>query len=201
MKALLKCIMAAVFIPFAVVAKAEIASFDDISSGSGYVTLNTYNGFSWSNFYATDQSIYGANNPYGRGATSGSMYVFGSGNKTSTIERTGGGLFDVKSASFSSVFDDGLKLKVTGWLDGVAVHSQTIVLSTKQNMLAQLNFFGINKLTFTTTNSGRPLGRQFTMDDIDYVPSSSVPEPSTYVMVLIGLGCCIALFLKRRKTT
>jgi hypothetical protein len=60
--------------------------------------------------------------------------------------------------------------------------------SIPNELLAVTFFGGISRLTIT----GDPFGGSFTLDDVTYSPVP-VPEPSEVSLLLVGLGCLVAL--------
>jgi hypothetical protein len=61
--------------------------------------------------------------------------------------------------------------------------------------LLSLSFDGISSLIIT----GDPLGGSFTLDDVSYEESASVPEPSMLLLLGTGLAVAVRNRLKRRR--
>ena len=187
-------------------AHAATLDFEGISHGSDgyYWNMPAYAGYQWSNFGLMDQSVY--TKAYGddysgfvRGATSGVNQIFNLSGNDAAITRSGGGLFDFNSANMISAWLSDHAVKVTGWLNGIAAYEKVVTLQKTSTQSLSFDFIGIDKLTFSSVKEGRPSYEptQFILDDMA-LTVAAVPEPSTYAMLIAGLGV-IGLVSRRCK--
>ena len=102
--------------------------------------------------------------------------------------------FDFNGATFTAGWRDGLKLGLSGWSNGVELFSDSYTLSTQQPLKVEVDYLGIDTLSFTTDFSmstqhwSHGDGLQFAMDNFKYDMTAPVPEPEIYAMMLAGLG-------------
>ena len=178
--------------------------------------VGNYQNYTWDNMVVADSARFNSISPFlnsayygnGKAATSGSkaLYVYTDFN-SSTIDAyisKAGALFDFSSAYMTSSALTNHAVEVTGWLNGNKVNSQTILLQHTGSQLYQFNMSGIDKVTFSslggtvTSILGNNNSRDFLMDDVTLSLVASVPEPSAYAMMIIGLGA-IGLMVRKRK--
>lgn len=187
------------------------AGFDDIDAAGGDVPLAAYLGLNWSNiaaytitpgFAGFDNGIVSpANGAYGGGENAGN----GIEPVVSTITALPGQRFDFLGASFGAGYYDGLSLTVTGWRDGGAADTDTLLLDTTGAQAFSLNFTGLDALTFATARTAATADpyacgtfncTQFTIDNARFV-ISAVPAPPGAMMLLAGLALLIPLRHRR----
>lgn len=212
------CVVIAAIVLNVSPALGQTVGFDDIDASAGDVSLDAlgaYQGLSWSNFYGytTTPGFDGFNNgivsqsnaAYSGGQTfeGGLTPVVGSIQSTSA--------FDFLSADLGAGYYDGLSLTITGYLGAAQLYTQTLTLGTTGAQSFGFSFSGIDRLTFsafTTAGSSDPFAcgafncTQFTMDNMAIRAAdvtSPIPEPSTALMLLPGLGLVMAFRLRRRK--
>ncbi|MGE5657143.1 MAG: PEP-CTERM sorting domain-containing protein [Actinomycetota bacterium] len=170
-------------------AQAAVLGFDDLSRPTfgGSVVPQGYGGLNWNNFYyIQDMSTSFSNSGYQNGAVSQPKVAFnGFGNPASISSNTP---FNFDSAFLTAALDDRLSITVAGLLGGVEKFSQTVTANTQNPTFAKFNYTGIDQLNFTSFNSTTGVSgdtKQFAIDNITYEP---VPEPTTIIGSLLGVG-------------
>lgn len=97
-------------------------------------------------------------------------------------------------------FDD---ITDVGTIEGVEKFNQTGTVGIRSSAWFDFNFFGIDKLMFSSPEDASPIKNHpevklFAMDNLVFNESTSVPEPAT--MLLFGTGLVsLAVFRKIRK--
>ncbi|MBJ6723079.1 PEP-CTERM sorting domain-containing protein [Geomesophilobacter sediminis] len=191
-------------------ANATTLNFDDIylnpdapPPASSYAPLAVgYGGFNWDNLYVfTKDSKSYADTGYERGVVSGTNAVYNGFGMSASMA---GGLFDFMGASFTAARIDGLTLDIKGLKAGQILYDRTITLTTESPAHFDLEFLGIDTLSFDSGNLPR---HQFVMDDFTFtkqgtspngtgaIPVVPVPEPGSFLLVGAGL---VGLLMSRR---
>ena len=185
------------FAPMTPNANAQIITFDNLSDGgSGTLIANGYEGFNWNNFYVIN-SLLAVNSGYAVANVSGANAAYnGFGSPASISSAT---LFNVNSVYITAAWNDGLSVQLEGYNGASLLYTTTVNPSATSPTLFTLNYTGITSLDFIS--SGGTLhpgysgdGEQFAIDNLSL---SSTPEPSTWAMLLGGLG--LLAFWHRRK--
>lgn len=194
-------------------AHADVITFDDAASADGNTPLaNSFHGFSWDNFYALDtsNSAY-AYSGYVPGTASGNNVAFnGYGDDASF---SSGSTFILNSFFLTAVWIDDLEVRVRGFNGNTELYDRTLNPLADAKTLVELNWVGINKVTFETNGSHSFPGygtvnspgnlvpspiQNFALDDITY-NVAVVPEPESYAMLLAGLGALGFVGRRRRR--
>jgi len=189
----------------AAVARATILTFDDIlpePALSGSLVPQDYGGFQWANMYYVDNTAnsYTSSGLQNSGSPGNNLAFNGFGSTSATYQ----GQFDLISADFAAVFNDGLQVNVMGSGPGV-LYTQLITCSTNGLATVDFNWTGLSFLLFMPYYGGTPVYEPpypafascFAIDNINYTPT---PEPTTLVM-LAGLGVMLVFAYKRRRLT
>ncbi len=184
-------------------ASATLITFDDLPDTSLYHRiLNPYDGFDWSSHF---WYLNGADYPsyyhsgYKHGVVSAPNVAFNGGGRS--VNFSSGMPFELDSFYLAAAWRRGLKVTVTGELNGVVVDSTTLTVKRSGPTLETFNW-DVNKVIFHSFG-GVPVdfeGYQFVLDNLSVssVPESSngsfdaVPESSTWTLMLVGfagLGC------------
>jgi hypothetical protein len=183
--------------------QAAVITFDDLPSVEFAGTIdNGYKGFDWSWFAYIDKFAL-PNTGFEKGVVSGQ---YGAYNDFAATATTSGSLFDFNGAYLTAAWNDGLKIEVSGFVNGVAQYSKTVVINTASAQWFDFNFFGIDALSFRSYGGERNPqldndGEHFILDNFTYNeprPTAKVSEPST--MILFGMGIVfLGLLASRRK--
>nr|WP_315253180.1 PEP-CTERM sorting domain-containing protein [uncultured Duganella sp.] len=173
-------------------AHAKVLDFEEVVIPPGgnvplikdYGLIFTDNRFKISSLSVTNSPLWG-------GAHSGSNYALGDTYSLGiSIE---GANFTLNSFWVRGVaLIGGETVTLRGWKDGDLVLSKTFGVDETYH-LETFNFAGLDSILMT----GSP--RLLLLDDIDIVVPSPIPEPTTYGMMMAGLG--LVGFAARRKRT
>jgi hypothetical protein len=180
-------------------ASAAVLTFDDVGV-HGTVIPNGYGGFNWSNIRVADRtSVPGGG--YGNGTISGNFTAY---NTLGNPAALSGPVFTFNGAYFTAAFNNGLTIQLLGLLGGTTLFSQSVVVDTTGPTWAQLDWVGIDALSFTSSggvNYGLGGGgTQFVMDNFTFNEPIApvVPEPGTLAL-MIGGGVAVAGAARRRQ--
>ena len=192
---------AALLTPLA--ASATVFTFDDNNPGAvSYNPLPTsYHGLTWTNWATIDGATYGASG-YANGVVSSPSVACGCaadfGLTTDVISSSSN--FTLNSGYFTSAWNDGETLLVQGLSGATVVDTMSVTINTEGPLLVNFGWSGIDSLQFTPsggTNVGLPgAGEYFALDNLSL---TTVPEPATWAMMLVGFGGLGAAMRSRRK--
>jgi len=167
--------MAVVF--FSLLAPACLAqnltlTFDDLADNptNGIAVSDGYNGFNWDNFYEIDGVNY-ANNPsgYEAGVISANNVAYNGAGNSASITCTN--QFNLLSAYLTAAWNDGLKVKVKGYLDGTLAYDNTYTLSATNSTLVNFDYLDVDEVDFTASGGTQDSnyaasGTEFVMDNV-----------------------------------
>ena len=206
-KSLLLSLLFSLGISSAICTQAAVITFDDLpetdigSISAGYSSFNWGDSFLTNVAYAHKDAIPGTG--FETGVVSGNYAAFNFLATTSVINTIGGELFDFNGAYLTAAWHDGLNIEITGFLDNLALFTQTIVVNTNAAQWFDFDFAGINSLSLRAwggvsidPNNG---GEFFVMDNFTYNESTSVPESSPLILLLLGIAA-VVLGRKTQKT-
>ncbi len=195
-------------------ASATLITFDDLPDTSLYNRIpNPYDGFDWSSHF---RYLDGAKYPsyyhsgYRHGVVSAPNVAFNGGGRS--VNFSSGMPFELDSFYLTAAWRRGLKVTVTGELNGVVVDSTTLTVKRSGPTLETFNW-DVNEVILHSF--GGVLvdfeGHQFVLDNVKVspVPEASirfnsfgaVPESSTWTLMLVGfagLGCAAIMQRARR---
>ena len=168
--------------------QAQILTFDDLSFIGVFGQIpNGYGGLQWNNFLvlntAREFSSLGDDGGV-NGVVSPPNVAFNANGNSAFISD---GAFNLNSAYLMAAWNDGLKVRVKGFVGTTLAYDNTYTVNTQGSSLINFNYFGVDEVIFNsfggvphgfTTGSGA----QFGMDNLSI---TLVPEPSTFA--LIGL--------------
>jgi hypothetical protein len=184
-------------------ASAEILTFDDVSVSSYQAIPNAYHGLTFNSF-AFIGPAFGASG-YRNGVVSGANSACGcaadDGRLYSSI--TGTSAFSVDSGFFTSAWNNGATLSITGLLNGAVLYTSSTILNATGPTFINLGFNGINEARFaisggTSARIGSGAGNYFAVDNLSV--NGAVPEPATWGMMIAGFGMMGAALRTRRRS-
>ncbi|HEX7762509.1 MAG TPA: PEP-CTERM sorting domain-containing protein [Cellvibrio sp.] len=188
-------------------AQAAVITFDDLPATDADAIHNGYHSFHWGDDFMTSVAyIHKDTMPgtgFANGVVSGDYAAFNNFATTSTISSND--LFDFNGANLTAAWNEGLLIEVTGFLNNLALFTQTVTVSTQYAQWFDFNFIGINQLSFRSWGGtpGNPDegGEHFVMDNFTYneSTSTSVPESSSLALLLLG-AAGILLGRKTKKS-
>ena len=167
---------------------------------------DNYHGFDWNNgssqIAVINTWMYDFCHPgsnIDNGSTSGDFAVFNTGPRgvgpameTQIDSAMGAPKFNFVEANWTTFGNTDFTLNFEGWRDGVQVYTSSDYTISGTPTLISLNWDNIDSFRINASQS-----RTWIMDDFTV---SAVPEPSTYALMLGGLGL-VGLMAARRKTT
>ena len=177
----------------AVRVNADLITFDDIATNNSFTSVsNGYQGFNWGSggFYAVSQN-YSPSQGWADGVVSAPNAVFNAaGQAYSLTSSTAGNSFVFNSAYFASPgYVGGSPVTVTGYLYGTQVGSLSFDTTTTP-VLENFNWT-VDTVTFTDT--------YYEVFEMDNLTVSSVPEPSTLIVLSLLGTLAITIGQGRRK--
>ncbi|WP_240142571.1 PEP-CTERM sorting domain-containing protein [Nitrosomonas oligotropha] len=189
-------------------ANADLITFDDIKVDSfGSVGIPSgYHGFDWHNFYVNNGKSSYPGTGYEHGTVSPSNAAFnGDGDPASISSRFY--YFDLESVYITKAWHNGWT-HFEGFIGDTLTYSKDVFSDTITPDLLTFNWAGMTKLTMSDGNlSGQTVldNMAFTFGEPIPIPDPipdpiplPVPEPSTYAMLLAGLGL-LGLMVCHRK--
>ncbi|HTF96453.1 MAG TPA: PEP-CTERM sorting domain-containing protein [Cellvibrio sp.] len=194
-KSLLLSLLLSLGLSSAVSTHAAVITFDDLPETDMGSIEAGYGGFNWGDSFLTNvayahkDTIPGTG--FETGVVSGNYAAF---NFLATTSVISGEKFDFNGAYLTAGWNDGLNIKVTGFLDNVALFTQTVVVNTQQAQWFNFDFIGINSLSLSawggTSIDPSNGGEFFVMDNFTFneTASASVPESSPLALLLLGVA-------------
>lgn len=210
MKTLNKALAAGILCSSAFTAQAavQVINFDDVTtSPSATIIPDGYSNFDWDNsangIYVADGAAAYPGSGYENGVISGNYVAF-SGYDTSPyrVDWLGAGAIDFIGTYFTSAWSSSQTLSFEGWLNGNQVYTSTdYTINNINPTLIALGWSGIDSLVIhnRANNLSDDSRLHWAMDDFVFNNVSAVPEPSTYALMLGGLGLVGFMASRRRK--
>ena len=171
---------------------AAVITFDDLPATDLDAIPENHQGFNWGDSFFTNINYVHKNtfpdSGYATGVVSGEYAAFNPFATVSTIKTTGGEIFDFNGAYFTSAWKDNTNLKVTGFLNDVALFTQTVIINTSAAQWFDFNFMGINSLELNVWNYEPNDGNDYyVMDNFTVNEAIAVSESSTIALLLLGI--------------
>jgi hypothetical protein len=180
-------------------AAATTIGFDDLLGG-GTTDMqigNPYAGFTWDNFYVLDTVLYNSQNGpsgYSNGVVSLNNVGFTGFSETASFSAAQP--FELDSFHVGAGWNDGMSVTVTGFRNGLAVATDTFLVSTSGSLLRTPHWSNIDTVTISSVggvNHGyNGNGTQVYLDNIVV----NAPEPGT--LAIFGLCLATTVLLRRR---
>lgn len=191
-------------------AYAMTLNFEDLKSSCDaggdlhiYRVQDGYGGLKWSNFYAMDSPEYNSysgwqQSGYANGLVSGSVVLFNYAGDPATM-LTSSAPMTLHSVYLTGAWDDQLSVRADAYLHGVLVGSKSVSVSAYHPTPVSYEFSNVDRVVWTASyghNAGfGGFGTYLVMDDLSY---DLVPEPSSTLALLCGIGGMGGIMLKRR---
>jgi len=184
-------------------AQATILTFDDLP-GTG-VPISSYGGLSWSTyFYHLDGSLLAyAGTGYDHGRVSPNHVAY---NAWENVVAVSDNVFDFNGAWLTGAWNDGLNVKVEGWLDAVKKYDQTVTVNTAGATWFGFEYLDVNRLVFSSEGgtpnpiaAQRGEGHHFAMDNFTFDQEPVIPEPASLVVWSLLAAAGIGFTYWRRK--
>jgi hypothetical protein len=172
---------------FAAPASAITLTFDDMGA---YTDIGAgYNGFDFNNFYTLDTTQYQPSG-YVNDVISANNIVYNAFGSDASISAATP--FEMTSAWLAGAWNDGLTVRVTGYLDSALQYSQDFTVNTSGPSLVTFNHASVNNVVFSSFGGqSGPYeggGNHFAMDNLTLNGGGAVPEPASWALIVAGFG-------------
>ena len=192
-KALLLSTLLSLGLSGTITTQAAVITFDDLPATELDAIPDGYQGFNWGASPMVNVNYFHKNllpnTGFENGVVSGDYAAFNFLATTSTIT---GDQFDFNGAYLTAGWNDDLSIEVTGFLNNLALFTKTVVVNTQQAQWFDFNFMGINSLSLRawggTSIDGTEGNDFFIMDNFTINEPTAVPESSSLILLLLGLG-------------
>ena len=156
-------------------------TFDDLPSSEGQSLLPGYAGLYWNNVSFLN-GLATTLNPsgYQAGTVSSPNVIYNPGGNPATI--IGITPFDLLSVYATAAWKDNLQLEAKGYIGNTIVYNVTNTLSASAPTLINYNFYGVNRIIFSTSGGTQhsgyaSTGEQFVMDNLLLVTHNNPVTP------------------------
>jgi hypothetical protein len=184
--------------------RATIITFDDILHDTGVSSLiaNGYQGLVWSNFSSVNAVLqtndFGLSGYY-YGMVSASNVAFDASGNPAEIDSTGA-TFNFLSVYLTGAWNSNLNVEVEGFRGGSLMYDQIVTVAATNATQFAFDYMDIDRLYFSSSGGqgagfSFPSGRNFAMDNFDF---EFVPEPSSFLLTLVGVLALWSLRKRRR---
>lgn len=220
-------VLGVAFMTLPAIAQAQTINFDDLNTSrppnppnpapSSICPVpqlpNGYHGFNWNNFYVLKGSQYfdpylfvpGLTycvppGGYRNGVVSSPNVAFNGLGSPASVSSTNP--FTFNSVYMTGAFNNGLNVRVEGYLGASLLYSQLLVLNTFAPTLFVFDWTGVDAVSFTSSGgiSGGYIGNgtEIAFDNMTMSPTVT-PEPVTLVLLGTGLAGIGGVIRRRRQ--
>jgi len=178
----------------ATIAAVDFGELNHTSSYRYYGEV-TSQGFSFTSTYPqVGLTVWGANNEFNADPGYATLAAFIGSVK---VRKVDGGLFSLSTLALADFYDEGAPSEVMfTFFDGANTTTETVVLDGVKGLQSiALNRGKLEWFSYTPTGNGLQI------DNLNFgTPyTSAVPEPSTWAMMIVGLGGMGAVLRRRRR--
>jgi hypothetical protein len=174
-----------------------VITFDDINaSADTQVIPNGYAGMAWDNFGVAKAAAF-PNTGFAAGTVSGTSAAFnmnGGNASINLIDYANGWTFNLLSMYVTKASGSGGFTRFYGLIDRQFAYTKEVFSSSTQPTLAVFNWTNLMAIVIEDYDASGA-----TVLDSMTISLSSVPEPTSYTMLLAGLGL-IGAAVRRRRT-
>ncbi len=178
-------------------ARAELLTFDSITTLDARGIPVGYGGLVWSNFWVANASQLGLiPSGYENGLVSPAYVAFNPGGNPATMSVAAGSTFTLNSGYFTGAWNDGLQIEAIGTLLGGAVFDKTFTVDTSGPSFETFGGQAVDSVEFIATGgTNHGYNGQGTYFALDNLTINAVPEPGT--LGLSAFGAVAALVVGR----
>lgn len=192
-------------------AHAALITFDDLNCPSETEIPDGYMGFDWENFWCLDAVAYTASG-YKNGMVSEKNVAFNAFASPASLLISAlnpGQTFSLSSAYITGAWNNGLEVRVEGFLNGQPVYDQVFTVNYDAPTLVQFNPAAVDVARFSSsggTDAGGDtgIGTHFAMDNliINAAAVAPVPVPTLgfwgMLALILGSGAIARQRLRKR---
>ncbi len=187
-------------------ASAVLLTFDDLGTDAFTPIPTSYQGLTWDYWASVNAVNYGPSG-YANGVISGGNSACACasdfGQPFQSISSASS--FTLASGYFTSAWNDGATLTVTGLSGATTLFSTTAELNTTTPLFLTFNWSGIDSVRFSIAGGiDNPEltggGDYFAVDNLSII-TGAVPEPASWAMLIAGFGLVGAAMRRRTIAT
>ncbi len=184
-------------------AAAAIIDFDDLT-GDESLVANGYAGLQWDNFFSLDPFVDMPYSGYNNALVSGGNIAHSGYDSPATIAGLAGLRLD--SAYFTAGFNDGMTVFARGYNGTDLLQTLDFIVTTTDPTRIDFGWSGLTHVIFSSSGGVDQMydmsGTNFAIDDLEISESAitpAVPEPATWMSMLLGFGVVGAAIRHARR--